>query len=309
MTTISRRAKHPPWVYARRILTNVWTDPAVRDERVAAVTRTIGWQVYKRLLPRPITRELVPGVRIRCYPDSSIASKVIYLGGFTDHHEGAFLRRYLRPGDTVLDCGANIGTYALLMAHLVGPRGTVIAFEPFPPIRERLEENIALNGFEGRVRVHGEALSDAPGMVQFVADKDTAKRVWSSHEPVEAQRIDIPVTTIDASVDTPLAFAKADVEGSEVHLLEGARRLLESRPPVVWQFEVVDGLLRRQGRSASDLYRLMADHGYVFATYDGDRNELTRCAPEGHHDIFAVLETRWAEVIERLRGSRGSQAR
>lgn len=52
----------------------------------------------------------------------------------------------LRPGDTVVDVGANIGSFSVLAASIVGPGGRVISFEPVGETFGRLEENIALNG-------------------------------------------------------------------------------------------------------------------------------------------------------------------
>ncbi len=300
MTPIFRRARHPPWVYAQRILRNVWNDPAVRGERGRAIARTIGWNAYKRLIRRPVTRELVEGVRIRCYPDSSISSKVVYLGGFPDRRELEFLRHYLRPGDRVLDCGANIGTYALLLGRLVGPNGRVLAFEPFAPIRARLEENIALNRFQDRVQVFPEALSNKPGVLEFITDQDTANRFASGNDPADARRTEVPVTTLDQRIAEQLAFAKVDVEGAEMHVLQGAETLLRTAPPVVWQFEVVDHLLEKQGCTSAQLYDFLEGHGYVFAVFDSENHRLKRCSPHGHHDILAVLGARWDEVLRRL---------
>src|SRR4051812_4112055 len=52
----------------------------------------------------------------------------------------------LRPGDTVVDVGANIGAFAVVAASIVGPRGRVIAFEPVAETFQCLTENVALNG-------------------------------------------------------------------------------------------------------------------------------------------------------------------
>src|SRR5579863_8672312 len=40
----------------------------------------------------------------------------------------------LKPGDTVVDIGANIGSFSVLAASLVGPKGRVVCFEPIPDI-------------------------------------------------------------------------------------------------------------------------------------------------------------------------------
>ena len=72
--------------------------------------------------------------KIRCYPNSSSASKIIYFSAFPDFYEMGFMKDYLRPGDNFIDGGANIGLYTILAASLVGNNGKVVAFEPSPEI-------------------------------------------------------------------------------------------------------------------------------------------------------------------------------
>ncbi len=54
----------------------------------------------------------------------------------------------LRPGDTVVDIGANIGAFTVLAAKTIGPSGRVIAFEPILQTFERLRQNVALNALQ-----------------------------------------------------------------------------------------------------------------------------------------------------------------
>jgi tRNA A58 N-methylase Trm61 len=60
--------------------------------------------------------------------------------------ERDFLSRYVTPGMTVLDIGANIGLYSILSADRVGKEGAVFAFEPDPVLFEAALTNIRQNG-------------------------------------------------------------------------------------------------------------------------------------------------------------------
>src|SRR6202166_717331 len=62
--------------------------------------------------------------------------------------ETAFVARWLRPGMTVIDIGANLGAYSLPMARLVGPEGQVFAYEPASETRRLLAISKAKNGAE-----------------------------------------------------------------------------------------------------------------------------------------------------------------
>ena len=56
------------------------------------------------------------------------------------------LGQILKPGDVVVDAGANIGTHTVAFAQAVGPNGLVVAFEPQRLVHQSLCGNIALNG-------------------------------------------------------------------------------------------------------------------------------------------------------------------
>src|SRR5207253_4151635 len=59
----------------------------------------------------------------------------------------AALRHFLKPGSVFLDCGANIGYFSVLAGGLVGPTGRVISVEANPVTLQRLQRNLAVNGF------------------------------------------------------------------------------------------------------------------------------------------------------------------
>src|SRR4029079_6403356 len=124
----------------------IWGHPANRGRRVRAVSLFVGWQFYKRLLRRPIDVTERGGLRFKCYPDSQDAGRMIYFNRLPDPAEMTFIKRYLRPGDAFIDAGANVGIYTLFAAQLVGPSGSVIAFEPDPGAADRLRENVDRNG-------------------------------------------------------------------------------------------------------------------------------------------------------------------
>ena len=74
-----------------------------------------------------------------------------------------YFRQRLGPGSVFADIGANHGYFTVLVAALVGPEGRVFAFEPNPPVFEQLDAHVRLNGFEQRVVLRQEALSETAG--------------------------------------------------------------------------------------------------------------------------------------------------
>ncbi|MDI6871051.1 MAG: hypothetical protein QME79_06790 [Bacillota bacterium] len=56
-----------------------------------------------------------------------------------------FLQRTVRPGQTAVDVGANLGYHTILLGTLVGPQGRVFAYEPNPHLLPFLRANVASN--------------------------------------------------------------------------------------------------------------------------------------------------------------------
>lgn len=87
----------------------------------------------------------IPGLgRMRLEPWDTIDSRIFFFHVW-EPGVTAFMRNAIRPGDIVIDVGANIGYCTLVMSNLVGPEGHVFAVEPCPEIRTRLEAQLALN--------------------------------------------------------------------------------------------------------------------------------------------------------------------
>ena len=95
-----------------------------------------------------ITLTLPNGVRIVVPNSLNLITPYVLLeqqDWFED--EIKLLRRLLQPGQSVIDIGANYGTYTLSMAHSVGPTGQVWAFEPASATADLLAQSIAANAF------------------------------------------------------------------------------------------------------------------------------------------------------------------
>jgi len=180
------------------------------------------------------------------------------------------LRRVVLPllaaGDLFVDAGANFGFWALAAAR----RGcSVIAVEPVPPTRARLEENARLNGLEGAVEVVGAALSDAAGSLTLsMAGGESGQ---ASAHPAPAGAVEtfvVPAMTLDSLLgDRAVRFLKVDVEGHEAALLRGADGLLSSGRAAYVLIELSGDVLGRSGGSAAELIDFLETRGYRFVRF------------------------------------------
>lgn len=140
---------------------------------------------------------------------------------------------WLRPGQTMLDVGANKGDFTLLAARIVGPAGYVLAFEPEPDNCRWLRKSIAINGYTQLALVEA-ALSDENGETRLYLG---GKSGWHSLEPGQSpERPSVAVRQcrlddyLDAHhIDRRIHLMKIDVEGAELRVLRGAERTLRRK--------------------------------------------------------------------------------
>lgn len=282
----------------------IWEHPANDGRRSRALAKSVAWQFYKRTIKVPFSLKIYDGLKFRCYPDSHAPGEFIYFGGWPDFEEMTFMRRYLRPGDRFIDCGAHVGQYALLAALLVGRTGEVHAFEAGPLAVTRLVENVRLNAMD-QIRIHACAVSDSSGEVSFTVDRarGSGNRIRTAEDAAETT-VRVHSVTLDGVLNDngPYAMAKVDVEGAEPLVLGGARQLLARACPPVWQFELVDKFVRRFGSSVGEFVGVLDRHGYDIARYDADSHRL-RYGSElagTNTDVLAIHRDHRGQVEERL---------
>lgn len=155
---------------------------------------------------------------------------------------------FVRPGDIVLDVGANVGAHTVFLSHLVGKRGRVLAFEPLPANIDALKEtvrrrtrhpNIAIlpvavgNSVlhEGRVtlKIPGDDFTQASLALQTTGS-------WKVKPAV--REVAVPLTSLDTSTDVQslrhIELVKIDVEGGELDVLRGGSRTLSRHLPLIY---------------------------------------------------------------------------
>ena len=168
------------------------------------------------------------------------------------------MQKFVRPGMTIYDVGANRGFYMLFFSQLTGPTGRVYAFEPLPSQVQALLDHVRLNAV-ANAWIIDSAASDRTGMSGFSFDRGASENALSdennSHLIVSTLRLD------DANLP-PADFIKIDVEGAELAVLKGAAKLLREHRPIL--FVALDGRATRR-----DCLGLLDSLGYQSFTLDG----------------------------------------
>ena len=149
--------------------------------------------------------------------------------------EAEMLLQLVRPGDCVVEVGANIGSHTVGLADAVGPRGKVIAIEPQRVVHQLLCANMALNSIVWADCVHA-AAGNASGMVR-IPEVDYAHEGNFGGLSIGQvnQGYPVPLIALDAALNVPqLRLLKVDVEGMEQAVLEGAAGLIQQFQPILY---------------------------------------------------------------------------
>lgn len=170
--------------------------------------------------------------------DVSITPHLV-LDGVYEHHTENVLRSLLRPGMRVLEIGANIGLFSVLMAHRVGPNGYVRSFECDPMLAQITRDNFEVNGLDAIGRVDERAVTDTTTTMRFFSTRrhrgggtlvEGLEQLPGMND--ERTEIEVRTTTIDAILDEEprgFDFVKIDAEGAETAIFRGGRRLFADR--------------------------------------------------------------------------------
>ncbi len=182
-----------------------------------------------------------------------------------------------KPGQVVLDIGADVGWYTIQASRAVGHSGTVIALEPDAHNANQLEQNLRLNGLSN-VRVLRKAAWSHSGIVGW---HESAVAVWHKVSPEASAKVEA-VTVDELAGQLGLGrvdWIKLDVEGGEIEVLRGAWQTLEQFHPV---------LLIEVHETLAQLRELLEPTGWVIESLGFD------LAPERHGWVRCVHVARQA---------------
>lgn len=241
-----------------------------------------------RVGARRVALRTISGTRLEG-PLRSVHDRLTRNGsGRNDRLATEIMQRTLRPDSSCIDVGCYRGQILREMIRLA-PQGRHIAFEPIPANFEFLTAH-----FPG-VTLHNCALSDEPGTATFQHVQGRPARSGLRRVPypdADEVVVEIPVTidTIDRLVPagTPVDLLKIDVEGAELQVFRGARRLLrESRPMLL--FEHAPYTAAAYGTTPADVHALLVgEHGYAISRFD---DWLAGQPPLEHGAFVAEVES------------------
>lgn len=217
-----------------------------------------------------------------------------------DAFEISLMRTYIKPGDHVLDIGANIGFYAEILSGIVGKKGKVHCFEPditnFKHLKNRCKNlpNVIINN---------KAVSEKTETIKIY----TSKKLNVDHRTYKPdeydQEIDIHAITIDeylgssfdsAQDDKKINFIKMDIQGFEMSAVKGMTKTLHSTNLKMlsefWPYG-----MRKAGTSVWEYFQFLKQFG--FHIYLIDNKQLVELTEEKVKTFLDLPETIYMNIF------------
>jgi len=204
--------------------------------------------------------------------------------------ETEIVKTHVKKNNIVVDIGANIGYYTLLMAL---NQAKVFSYEPEPKNFKLLQKNVNLNNFSSNVKLYNKAVSNYNGFSKLFLAKGAPGMHTLSNNRFDSNSIDVNlinrrlgttpflefINKVEQKIRKPIViaaamqdmsnvanivvevtklnldkidFAKIDVEGHELHVLEGMKIL-----PTKILIEFNPLYLQASGKNYNDFFHFI----------------------------------------------------
>jgi FkbM family methyltransferase len=182
--------------------------------------------------------------------------------------ETQVLTKLLGEGDTLIDIGANHGSFSIVASKLVGKTGLVVAVEPQPRLAKAVKKSLAKNSL-GHFQVYPVAVGNTEGEIELLLPKGTSGSagIFPEHSAThDYEAVKVPIKRF-ADLAPWQNFPgkvvlKLDIEGSESAFLAGAKPMIMAlKPPLI--IEIHPGTLKASQTTGSALKTQLQELGYT----------------------------------------------
>ncbi len=233
--------------------------------------------------------KIFPGKKIK-YQRKGDIGELLYKHEFLvgrkksfEYHTLEMFNSMVKPGDVILDIGANTGMYSIFLSGIIGESGKIYAFEPDTETFQILLDNLKINSCSN-VTAFNLALSDKESTIEMISEATNDAHLKTGDafryikevtdgEPnpggksMKAVRLD-GMNEIRNS--EKINFLKVDVEGAELLVFKGAAETLRRFKPTII-FELNGQLTSRFEYKPIEVLLLLHELGYSLEEYEGQQ--------------------------------------
>jgi len=191
------------------------------------------------------------------------------------------LKDFVKEGDVVIDIGANCGQYTYHLSKLVGAHGKVFSVEPAEAALKILK-NVVYRLRLGNVEIKEVALAEKNSEHDLITPKDrhNLPNIGEAHLQMQGELLNgnkerVKCTTLDELVNSSdfegrITFIKCDVEGGEMMVFNGGKKLVSKYHPVIL-CEIEERHTKQYGYTPEALFALLKDLGYKAFVFISDK--------------------------------------
>jgi len=204
-------------------------------------------------------------------------------------------KKHVKKGSNVIDIGANIGYFTLILAKLVGPTGKVFAFEPDPRNISLLKKNIEINKYEN-VTIIPKAVSNVNGKCTLYTSQDSfgQNRIYEPKKtrnqefiPIEAETISLDDFIKNQDIIDAISFVKIDVEGAEKLVLDSMKDILKNSDRIKIFSEIDLARLNDAGSNYNEVIEFLYENNFTIFLVDEKKHAIVKMDKES---LASVLE-------------------
>lgn len=200
--------------------------------------------------------------------ESSI-SKQLVLSKIREVESTKILRDIIKPGDVIVELGANIGYFVIIEAEKMQGKGKIIAIEPEPTNFEFLKKNISINKLSNLVHVNNLAISDHDGFVKLNISKEAnCHTLFNPENKKLIKSIQVESKTLDSfleSTKSPVNLIRMDIEGAESIVIGGMKKTLSKNKNLKLFIEIHPHLFKERPNPIVKMLEDLKKHGFETA--------------------------------------------
>lgn len=213
---------------------------------------------------------------IQMFLDSQDIRSVPFMAltdGYYEPFQSDILVELGKKSHHFFDIGANMGFYSIALAS-ENPQLKVESFEPQPHVFDLLSANVSLNQVSSQIKLDNIGLGNSKDELTMYIPKFTGTGGGSfmnlHSEEGEATQIKVCVNLLDNVAKTQPDLIKIDVEGNELNVILGARKIIcASKPTIV--VELLRKWMKPFGHTPQMFLNFLIELGYTCLAISEDQ--------------------------------------